>query len=416
MMGPIIIFDKSTLQSLSVDESCWLENFFLTNMTPIFFIETLADLEKQTKGRPPDKTVSELALKTPQDAYPNVYHHRLIVSDFLGYKIDMSNRPIISGGEFKVAPNGRLGIHFNQFPEAEVMQRWQNREFLEVERGIAREWRRLLSSVSFEYLKAIVKNIVPGGLKFKSIGDIKSFVDSFIKGNYKELLCLSFELFNFPANLQTRILTRWKNEKCPPINVFAPYASYVLKIDLFFYLCLINNFISEDRPSNKIDLAYLYYLPFCMVFTSNDNLHKRIAPLFMENDQVFVSGQELKNNLKILDDYYSSFPNDVKEQGIMRFAIYPPENTAPLISQLWDSFLPIWRKHNKDRCSRLPIPEASEKEMVQKLKINLKESVPIDNNFPLTLDNADHVLIKRMVLVKKGKWRILPPEVEKHNN
>jgi len=63
-----------------------------------------------------------------------------------------------------------------------------------------------------------------------------------------------------------------------------------------------------------------------------------------------------------------------------------------------------------------PISETSEKEMVQKLKKNLKGSVPIDSNFPFTSDDADHVLIERKVLIKKGKWRILPPEVENQNN
>ena len=49
-MGPILIFDKSTLQGLSVDESVWLENFFLTNLTPLFYVETLSDIEKKVKG------------------------------------------------------------------------------------------------------------------------------------------------------------------------------------------------------------------------------------------------------------------------------------------------------------------------------------------------------------------------------
>ena len=49
-LGAIIIFDKSELQSLSVDESCWLDNFFLHNITQLFYIETLADLEKELKS------------------------------------------------------------------------------------------------------------------------------------------------------------------------------------------------------------------------------------------------------------------------------------------------------------------------------------------------------------------------------
>ena len=64
--GPILIFDKSALQALSVDETNWLDNFFLTNITPIFYAETLADLEKEVHaGRTPEEVVGQLAVKTP---------------------------------------------------------------------------------------------------------------------------------------------------------------------------------------------------------------------------------------------------------------------------------------------------------------------------------------------------------------
>ena len=49
LLGPILIFDKSFLQSLNVDEAVWLDNFFLTVITPLFFVETLADLERFLK-------------------------------------------------------------------------------------------------------------------------------------------------------------------------------------------------------------------------------------------------------------------------------------------------------------------------------------------------------------------------------
>jgi hypothetical protein len=44
------IFDKSFLESLNPDEAVWFDNFFLTSITPLFFVETLADLEKQVHG------------------------------------------------------------------------------------------------------------------------------------------------------------------------------------------------------------------------------------------------------------------------------------------------------------------------------------------------------------------------------
>jgi len=48
-MGPTLIFDKSSLESLNPDEAMWLDTFFLSNITPLFFVETLADLEKKNK-------------------------------------------------------------------------------------------------------------------------------------------------------------------------------------------------------------------------------------------------------------------------------------------------------------------------------------------------------------------------------
>ena len=49
-MGPILIFDKSSLQGLNIDEAGLLDHFYLSNITPIFFIETLADLEKEVRA------------------------------------------------------------------------------------------------------------------------------------------------------------------------------------------------------------------------------------------------------------------------------------------------------------------------------------------------------------------------------
>jgi hypothetical protein len=69
-MGPITIFDKSALQALSIDETVWLEAYFLSNVTPLFYVETLADLEKIAEGRPSEEMVASLAAKTPSDAYP----------------------------------------------------------------------------------------------------------------------------------------------------------------------------------------------------------------------------------------------------------------------------------------------------------------------------------------------------------
>jgi len=65
-MGPSLLFDKSFLQSLSVDEAAMLDQLYQCIITPIFYVETLADIAKAPDDRrPPEKVVGGLAERTP---------------------------------------------------------------------------------------------------------------------------------------------------------------------------------------------------------------------------------------------------------------------------------------------------------------------------------------------------------------
>jgi hypothetical protein len=122
-VGPILLFDKSTLQSLSVDEAVWLDTFYAPNITPLFFVETLADLEKEVgRGRTPEQVVGNLAEKTPIDGKPNVFHETLCLSELLGHPIEMRGVPVIAGGRSFVSGK-RRGVVFDQPPEIGALQR-----------------------------------------------------------------------------------------------------------------------------------------------------------------------------------------------------------------------------------------------------------------------------------------------------
>ena len=71
--GPIIIFDKSTLQCLTDDEAVLLDNFYMSNITPVFIAECLADLDRdmesaKSKGSPESMVGShtDQRLRSPQ--------------------------------------------------------------------------------------------------------------------------------------------------------------------------------------------------------------------------------------------------------------------------------------------------------------------------------------------------------------
>jgi hypothetical protein len=123
--GPVLIFDKSTLQSLNPDESGWLDNFFMTNITPVFNMETLADLEKEVRaGKTAEQVVGDLAKKTHDvQSRPNVHHMALVRGELMGKgKVEMAGFPILPRGQ-PVMLEGCTGIVYKESPEAEAFNR-----------------------------------------------------------------------------------------------------------------------------------------------------------------------------------------------------------------------------------------------------------------------------------------------------
>ena len=81
--GPSLIFDKSSLESLNLDEAVLLDNFYTSTITPLFFVECLADLEKKISSKStPEQLVGSLADRTPDaQSSPNVHHTRILSAE-----------------------------------------------------------------------------------------------------------------------------------------------------------------------------------------------------------------------------------------------------------------------------------------------------------------------------------------------
>lgn len=414
-MGPILIFDKSLLQSLSQDESVWLDFFYLNNITPLFFIETLADLEKEVgKGRTPEQVVGNLAEKTPDlTGRPNVHHRTMLAGELSGAgSITMGHGQIMVSGGTPTGLEGRSGWVFSQTPEEEALNRWQRGEFLDLERQQAKAWRRGLELLDPARQKALFSGWF-GTTKPRTLAEVKTLTDQFIDGPEREAsLRFGLSLLAVSNERQGEIVARWRAAGSPTLTEFAPYFRHVLGVELFFYVGLAAGLISERR-TNKVDIAYLYYLPFCMVFTSSDKLHAATVPLFLRPNQTFVPGVELKADLAALDRHYDALPDEAKQRGLYSFASRPPDETSFLVSRLWDKHMrPDWREalgeHPKDRDLE------RDKAIMEHIKkeVAAAEQGPGPKNPPKDSDNADYLVIKRSVRMKKGKWNRFPPEVQ----
>lgn len=165
MQGPSLIFDKSSLESLNTHEAGLMDNFYMSTITPLFLVECLADLEKQMRsGSTPEQLVGSLADRTPDSQeYPNV-HHLEILKGELSRQFDLTTvygRVAMAQGE-PVQLGEKKGIVYRKSKEQEALQRWTRREFLEVERTIAKEWRRSLTQVDFgAMVKHVMGNLGP---------------------------------------------------------------------------------------------------------------------------------------------------------------------------------------------------------------------------------------------------------------
>ncbi len=414
-MGPTTIFDKSALQSLSMDEAVWFDAFYTANVVPLFYVETLADLEKEVrKGKSAEDLVGMLAAKTPSHAFPNVHHRDLILGELAGNEFAMTGQVVIAGGATKKTADGSVGLHIDQFPEAAALHRWQAHDFLEIERGMAKDWRAELAAQDPTLMVDAIKNIVPPRAKFSDLEHLKAFIDSFCASDAPEAVVLALDVLGAPDGYRRAAFERWKLAGRPPLDRFLPYATHVFKVDLLFYLGIARGFISGRRASNKVDMAYLYYLPFAMAFTSGDRLHHRTAPLFLREDQSYLRADELKAALEELDGYYDALPEDVKARGVLAFASYPPSDLDNAVTRMWDKHMrPDWRKiaaaREADRGKQRD--ETADRETVADLTKRLEEAQPV-SEAEVGADDHDYFVLQRFVPTTKGKWRMVSKEIE----
>lgn len=418
-MGPMTLFDKSFLQSLTLDESVWFAHFFSPVVCPLFYVETLADLEKAVRrGRTPEEEVRIIADRFPEiSAYPCTHHSELVTASLLGWPLEMDGRPHRSGGRI-VQLDGKAGVLFENSKEEEAFARWQRGRFLDVERGMAKQWRRALNAID---LRRVVDDLQPLGIDgkvCKSVADARALAQSVVAGTSRpfERMSMALRTLGVAPENAGPIFEGWTMAGFPALAQFAPYAAHVAQVELFFQFGLAASQIGAERASNRVDISYLHYLPFCMVFVSNDRLHQRSAPLFLREDQEFVWGPDLKADLARINAHFLAFPDSEKERGLIgTFAHAPPDVEGSVVRRLRARFL---RKGYDDR----PRPESPpnderSRKLVEQLK-RWEKAPAVDVAFgsnatsgPTSEDFAT-MSIQRFAPKRKGSWWLLPKDLK----
>lgn len=339
MSLPIII-DKSTFQSLNFDEIILLHNYYRPNITPILIMEILGDLKKDFDGSIKASTRVEIFAKKllPYNSAVNVFYRELLVADLINGDIPIDYCPIVGSSNLVKSESGKIGFHFRESPQEKVISRWREGDFLKVEEELAKIWRQKTTENDLlENLKKSLKSKVQIQENFNSLDDLNEYLVQLLENKEQQEHLLFFLIVEFGVLAQnaSKIFFRWSQTVDKSLKEFAPYAFHCCKVKMFFYFALRCNLVGT-RSTNMLDLEYFYYLPFAKFFASNDKFQKILAPYLIDENQEFIDGAELKQDLKNLVEYRSTI---FEKKDIERTQDEPPRLTDSLTYKLWNKYL-----------------------------------------------------------------------------
>lgn len=360
-MGPQLLFDKSALQGLSQAEARTAATHYYLVYSPILFAEILGDLKKFPSADEQKREVSKVASKMPGGESCFTAHYKILLeSNLQGQHVEMDGRPILLGGTDVIDSLGRRGTFFDEQPERAALRRWLTGSMSEAEELLSKRWRESTRAFSLERLR----NSIFRNPEIQTFENLMVAVDCLCDERSRQLENLQWIIAE--TGIEERpgvaIFNRWLALGMPPLKDFAPFAHYCLRVFAAFYMGLANDLLST-RSTNRLDLEYILYLPFCKVFCTCDRFQLRLAPFFLQPDQDVVDGQVFKDDLRQIRSYFESLLEQDRKAYRDRFGLYPPDLDNSFTNMVWSKHM-IPRSEYK----RLKLDASQEKNLMDHVR------------------------------------------------
>jgi hypothetical protein len=341
-VGPLTILDKSALQMLNEEEFSFLTRYLSLVVPPVLIDEIVADLKlKPTERTIPENVVKALARKMANavGAIP-VHYAEAVAGNLFGGDVTMFGQVPIGDRPNAYPTYDGEGFIYDQVPEQEFWDRLASGRFSEQDMVRAAEWRRSAKAIDLEAIQRTW-----AGPRKQFFGPIHSgfdlalAVDRFMEqdgeGFQENMIRNSAASVGLNELGQKAVIDRWQNLDRPKFREFAPYAAYVTRLYLAFVIG-IGAGVVTTRATNYIDLQYLNYVPFCMVFSSADRFHELMWSVSAGRNS-FVSGEELKSDLKARNDACRNASSSASAQHSA--VEYPPKFAGSIINKVWDIYI-----------------------------------------------------------------------------
>lgn len=331
-MGPTLLLDKSAFQSLTSIEMHRLTNYFQWNRVDILLWEILSNLSKETKTASFRNEVSILADKVSlMDSVQNVNYIELCLSNLCGENVMTDGRPIVAPTSISTLDYGQVGVLIDDTAFCEMIYRWQKGDFSKQDEVRANLWKGIKhNSKADDCIQFMQANyiILPAST---SINELEIEISNLLRNPKIQSVFLNMFLSYEGVNHAIKRKIRQRLKQCPySLSKVAPYAFYCLKVFVLFLGAYKFNLLLEKKADDQIDLEYLFYLPFCHVFSSKDKFHMTLASPLMKKDQLFLSGEDLKKGIQEIE----SLPAH-KETMNAKCIPIPPMPKESIIREAW---------------------------------------------------------------------------------
>jgi len=273
--------------------------------------------------------------------------------------LEIDGRPIVEIGKTVQTTDGRKGWVVGETEEEKAIYNWREGKFSQADHDLSNLWRN--TTTQEDLLINLKKELKEKGEKIKlaSFQELDAFVNDAIDKpeNQQNLLIDLCKTSGISVTISYKTLVHWQRSGQPLLKDFVPYAYHVLRVNTLFHVGLQCELIGT-RPTNKVDLEYLYYLPFCQIFTSNDHLHLKLAPLLLRKDQYFIKGSDLKQDLKSINEHLAGLSEDERD----KFKKSPPFKEDSFTYQMYKQYFDYPRRWEWDR-------KVSEKETAEAVRM-----------------------------------------------
>lgn len=380
-MGPILLLEKSTVQGLNPSEMTSLWRYYSPVVCPMLMRELLSNLAKDVGNREEtEKRLAALASKVDMPGfYVTAEGSFMAANNLLGVELPMDGRVPMPGGTRVRSKDGRHGVIFDESEESKILRKWQARKFSEDEKELAKRIRSLDLDVDLQEIQKLLVKKSPSSSQFPSMKGLVDWIDGkFFESisNKNHLLCAGASLLS--SGDLIRMMDRWEKAGRPAFRRFAPYAYYFYRCTIIYYLGLALGFISTSKKAKThLDVQYLFYLPFCMVFTSGDTFLKDMFPFFKRENQMFLWKPDLKNDLQQIRDHWGGLSGPEQIKAREELGDYPPDLAGSLTSEVWGKLMRP-RPRKKEVAPKLT--KEAEKRLMDQVMTHFTGSIRIEDN------------------------------------